>query len=315
MAPRLRSADQIAPLLAEQIGELATALLGDRNRRLSSRREWRWGRKGSLSVALGGGRIGYWFDHEVGVGGDALALIQRKQRCSFPDALAWASNWLGAPPAAGSARSETPICQADDWARLSTALRLWEEARSAHGTVVSSYLHSRGVRLPRCATDTIRYHPDLYRPGGTCPGMLALLRDLRTDDACGIHRTFLTHEGARLEKKMLGRSKAAAIKLCPDHDVTSGLGIVEGIETALSILITGWHPVWALGSAGAIRTFPVLPGVQALTIFADHDANRAGEDAAEACAQRWVSSGREVTVVTPNSCDTDFNDCLGGGSR
>jgi hypothetical protein len=145
--------------------------------------------------------------------------------------------------------------------------------------------------------------------------MVALLRDLRTDEACGIHRTFLTREGVRLEKKMLGRSKAATIKLCPDHEVTSGLGIVEGIETALSILGTGWHPVWALGSAGAIRTFPVLPGVQALTIFADHDANGAGEDAAEACAERWVSSGREVTVVTPYSCGADFKDCLRERSR
>jgi hypothetical protein len=44
----------------------------------------------------------------------------------------------------------------------------------------------------------------------------------------------------------------------------------------------------ALGSAGAIRTFPVQPGVEALTIFADHDP--AGMDAAKACGARAEKS-------------------------
>ena len=52
-------------------------------------------------------------------------------------------------------------------------------------------------------------------------------------------------------KRMLGRAAGAAIKLSADADVTMGLGIAEGIETALSILSAGWRPVWREGRPAA----------------------------------------------------------------
>jgi hypothetical protein len=147
------------------------------------------------------------------------------------------------------------------------------------------------------------------------PGLLALFRDLSSDQPCGIHRTFLSPDGARLDRKMLGRTRGAAIKLCSDSEVTMGLGITEGIETALAIMSTGWRPVWALGSAGALRGLPLLPGVEALTIFADHDETGVGEAAAAACAERWANAGVEVTIATPIKTGQDFNDCLQGCSQ
>jgi len=59
----------------------------------------------------------------------------------------------------------------------------------------------------------------------------------------------------------------------------------------LAVMMADWRPVWTLGSAGAIRTFPVLPGIESLTIFAD--ADDAGERAASECAARWRESGRQ----------------------
>jgi putative DNA primase/helicase len=59
-----------------------------------------------------------------------------------------------------------------------------------------------------------------------------------------------------------------------------------------------------------VRRFPVLSGIEALSIFADHDDSGAGEAAAEACATRWAASA-EVTIVTPHCLGHDFNDCLG----
>jgi hypothetical protein len=64
--------------------------------------------------------------------------------------------------------------------------------------------------------------------------------------------------------------------------------------------------VWAAGSAGAIRQFPVLTGIEALTIFADPGA--AGTTAAEECARRWADAGREARVLTPQQ--GDFNDLI-----
>ena len=69
------------PDLAEPV---ARALLGEPSRR--SRSELRFGRRGSLSVAL---KAGTWFDHEAGEGGGVLDLVRRERRCSTAEALAW----------------------------------------------------------------------------------------------------------------------------------------------------------------------------------------------------------------------------------
>ena len=74
-----------------------------------------------------------------------------------------------------------------------------------------------------------------------------------------------------------------------------GLGICEGVEDALAILLNGWAPVWAATSAGAIERFPVLPGIESSTVFMDEDA--AGIEAAEACAERWALAGREALIA------------------
>ena len=47
--------------------ELAVELMGKPTFRTGD--EWRWGRKGSLSVVIAGARAGMWFDHEAGEGG------------------------------------------------------------------------------------------------------------------------------------------------------------------------------------------------------------------------------------------------------
>jgi putative DNA primase/helicase len=93
---------------------------------------------------------------------------------------------------------------------------------------------------------------------------------------------------------MLGR--AGVIRLSPDEDVTTGLGITEGIEDGLRVLLAGGSPVWACGSAGGIDGFPVLLGIECLTVFADNDD--AGIRAAKRCEQRWHDAGEECRVVT-----------------
>jgi len=94
---------------------------------------------------------------------------------------------------------------------------------------------------------------------------------------------------------MLG--KVGVIRLSPDEEVTQGIGICEGIEDGLAILLSGWAPIWCATSAGAIAKFPVLSGIEALTIFADPDAN--GMKAAGECAERWRAADRECLVSAP----------------
>jgi hypothetical protein len=129
--------------------------------------------------------------------------------------------------------------------------------------------------------------------------MLCLLRDIRTDEPCGIHGTFLDSSGRKLDRKMHGRASGAAIKLDADEALTLGLHVGEGIETCIAACLAGFRPVWALGSANAIASFPVLSGIEAITVLGETDDGGANDRAAKTCAARWMESGREAFVVTP----------------
>jgi hypothetical protein len=103
---------------------------------------------------------------------------------------------------------------------------------------------------------------------------------------------------------MLGIVARTAIKL---DTVGETLVIGEGIETCMAGRELGFAPAWALGSVGAISFFPILDGVQQLTILGEH-----GEVSARAvkiCATRWHKAGRQVRVVTPE-VGSDLNDVL-----
>jgi putative DNA primase/helicase len=192
--------------------------------------------------------------------------------------------------------------------RSALALRLWNEARDSRVTVVADYLASRGLTLPDdIAGEVIRFHPALKFNGAPVGGMLALFRDVRTNEPCGIHRTFLDRAGNKLDRKMLGRARDAAIKLDADETVTLGLHIGEGIETCLTAWLTGFRPVWALGSAGAIAAFPVLAGIEAITVLGEVGDGGTNHRAAQTCAARWIEAGREALIVVPQ-VGGDLND-------
>jgi len=73
----------------------------------------------------------------------------------------------------------------------------------------------------------------------------------------------------------------------------------------------GFRPVWSLGSAGAIAGFPVLGGIEAITLLGENDP--ASDRAIGQCAERWHTAGREVTIVTPNF-GSDMADVIGGAA-
>jgi hypothetical protein len=150
------------------------------------------------------------------------------------------------------------------------------------------------------------------------PAMLGLMRDIRTNEPRAVHRTALKDDGTGKSelpglgnaKKMLGPSKNAVIKLTADDAVVDGLGIAEGIETALTLLCADWSPMWACGTAGAIERFPALPGIECLTIFAD--ADRPGMAAAEKCQEQWNAAGLECRILAAPDDDSDWNDTVRG---
>jgi putative DNA primase/helicase len=196
--------------------------------------------------------------------------------------------------------------------RRQLAVAGWNESSHPGGTPVEAYLHSRGLILPDdVAGNVIRYHSECpWRDGERtirAPAMMAAMRTISGDEIVGVHRTRLTPDGCKIDRRMLGSSAGAAIKLDADAHVTVGLVIGEGIETCLAASQLGLRPTWALGSAGAIKAFPVLPGIEALTILAEHDA--ANAKAVSACRERWLAAGCELIICKPRA-GKDINDAI-----
>jgi putative DNA primase/helicase len=195
----------------------------------------------------------------------------------------------------------------DQEKRKAFALKIWSESRSPVGSIVQHYLREyRGLELDDggVAANVIRFHGSLYFDQGTrLPGMVCLLRDIVTDEPCGIHRTFLDRKtGEKIDRRMLGIARGAAIKL---DLVGSNLTIGEGVETALSGRAAGFGPVWALGSSGAVRSFPVIKNVAELTILEENDPTSQRD--VETCARRYLTAGKPVNIVTPD-IGNDLND-------
>jgi putative DNA primase/helicase len=186
------------------------------------------------------------------------------------------------------------------------ALRTWHESVDPTGTIVERYLREhRGLELSAdIAGGVIRYHAGLYFDEQTyLPGMVCLLRDITTDEPCGIHRTFLDRKtGQKIDRRMLGIAKGAAIKLDP---VGTSLTIGEGVETVLAARMMGLGPVWALGSSGAVGNFPVLKGLSEITILEENDPTSRRD--VETCGRRHFYAHTPVRVITP-SVGKDMND-------
>jgi putative DNA primase/helicase len=112
----------------------------------------------------------------------------------------------------------------------------------------------------------------------------------------------------------LGPIAGGAVKLTPNAEVSTALGIGEGIESTLSlrrILEFDESPVWALLSAGGVENFPVLSGIETLWIAVDNDST--GIKKAKSASSRWRDAGREVFCVQPVAAGNDLNDIITRG--
>jgi putative DNA primase/helicase len=202
------------------------------------------------------------------------------------------------------------------------ALAIWNEATPAIGSPVETYLMFwRGLieSVDRdLLTNVLRFHPACPRgkEGQRQPAMIALMRNIVTDQPQAIHRTFFDHRWAKDGKPMmLGPAGGAAVKLFR-RPPAAALFVAEGIETALALIVRGMidlqtDAVWAAGNAGAIERFPLLEDVGELVIAADRDANGTGERAAVQAVQRWHAAGTRARMMLPLLEDgKDFAEAL-----
>lgn len=316
--PRLDDVGRAA--LADAAAEIIADFRGPHNRAHSTRDDMRWGTRGSLSLKVS---AGLWHDFETGVGGDIITFIQRERGCSFLAALDHAIDFVAGLPQSGPKPQPRSAPQRNDddgdqATRIARALAIWRESRAVAGTLAESYLASRGLTLPASASEVLRFNARCPWESGTRPALIGLITDIATDEPCGIQRVALNALGKKVGCKAMGRKTDGAVKLGPVAG--NELLIAEGLETTLSAAPLGFTlPAWSLIDSGNLAKFPVLPGIERLTVAVDHDPERvvnghrkrAGQDAAAECRARWEAPPqRTVRTLMPKTEGHDLNDLL-----
>jgi hypothetical protein len=305
-------------------------------RRQGGGRELRFRRKGSLAVVIDGAKAGQWYDHEAGLGGDLINLIERAHGITFRGAVVYAEQFIGSADTLATTRSPAACERSteDDSKRNQRYARnLWREAGPIDGTLAARYLEWRHILEPalEAGDGVLRFHPNC--PFGKRlrhPCLLALRRDIHTNEPRAIQRIALTERlmsaiqrttfaqfteaGGKIDRRTLGPKTGTTIKLSSDEIVTQGLTVGEGLETVLAGMVKCFGPAWALGDAGNVEHFPVLGGIETLTILVDNDADGCGQRAALECSARWTGAGREVLRAVLNQTGHDFNDLLVRGA-
>jgi hypothetical protein len=207
-------------------------------------------------------------------------------------------------------RAATSQPDRDDGKCSKAALAIWLSAISADGSLVETYLASRGLHLP--PPPTLRFHAGLKHPsGGIWPAMVALVTRGSNDTLLAIHRTFLSCDGGGKapvdpQKMLLGPCRGGAVRLGPPGDV---LMVGEGIETCIAAMLATRNPAWAALSTSGLRTLDLPREIRHVIVLADGDDP--GEAAARCAALRWQHGGRRVRIARPPH-GLDFNDLLLG---
>lgn len=253
---------------------------GEPNRRLSSRHDLRFGRKGSVSVRLTGERAGAWFDHEARQGGTLLTSADT----GYERPLS----------------RERPRHHSESLPQLKRALR---NLCPASGSPAALYLRRRGI------TD---WPPHCIRHCRAPFGMAALAQD-GAGNVRALQIVYLTDDGQK--RRDLGVVKRTYTAMERWHEIAAvrmpGRGVpilCEGPETGLSIWIATRRPVHVCLGAGGLRELRLRS--RRIVVARDGDAPDSPADRfLRNSIDRRRELGQDVKVATPPPGE-DFNDVL-----
>jgi hypothetical protein len=213
--------------------------------------------------------------------------------------------------------------------KVARALDAWRRAVSAAGSLVETYLRSRGINCPLPASIRLLRRQRNWNDGRTYPAMISLVQRVPgeedragLEDAAslldaGAHFTFLQDGGldgpvvkaaTDASKLALGQLRHGGIWLTRFENIGEQLAVAEGIETALSVMQLTKLPTVAALSAAGMRSLRWPAQVRRLWIAADND--EAGLEAAKRLLERALRDGLKAQIKIPARGKNDFNDLL-----
>lgn len=259
-----------------------------------------------------GGNDRFRFDDKDGTGsyfctscgpGQGMKLLQNFKGWDFKTAAAEVDRLLPQVPAEDAKQSRRDP---------RPALRRVRDQLQPVGDAVKSYLGRRGFsRVPPGLYQVRRPYYENGKSLGDYDCMVGPVRD-----AAGLvvtyHLTYI-QDGDKAPvaspRKIMTPAAdmtGAGIRLA----ATPGqvVGIAEGIETAIAVMLIFKVPCWSVISESGMRKFQPPAGIKGVRIFADNDRNFVGQRAAYDLAARLSSEGYEVSVNMPEKPGTDYAD-------
>ena len=318
------SGSDISAELNRRMESLARHLLGEPNRALSSKQQWRYGNKGSLAIEIAGQKAGTWFDHEEGIGGNVLDLVARQRGLCNGAVFDWARQWLRQSISYKGERHDQTISsdqqnpcahenlEPPQGAKTPEQLaakvaEIVSACTEVEGTPAQYYLQRRGIvaQVPDC----LRFRPNAFNGYGA---LVAFASD-DSGNVLALQQIYLTNDGRKAPVDVVKRTNKAvedwSEKAAVRFPGTAPIVLAEGVETALSIWQATGCETWACLGISNIRSAP-LPKKTEVIVARDGDieGSKADNQIKRAVAH-LQSRGLTVSVATPPE-GKDFNDLL-----
>ena len=292
---------------------MALELLGEPSRRTTSG-EWRYGRKGSLAVHVAGHRAGTWRDHEAGVGGGVLDLLEHVEGIDRAEALVWLRRrdlLDGAQPPGDAARRFAGAEVAgrrgapDNRSAGNLARRSAPESAEHRGLgpIWVQTLWRRAVPIPAAAEHPARrwlaarhlWRPEMHLPpavrwipaeGGPAAGaVVAAFAAPGAGRVSAVHLVHVDGDGLPapdrtgpdgLHKRSYG-AMSGAVCVLGLVDAAGGVQVCEGLADGLALAARDPWPAVVMGGTASYRNRDLarwLAGLGPVQVWSDGD--RAG---------------------------------------
>jgi putative DNA primase/helicase len=264
---------------------------------------------------LCGGRDRYRFDDLEGTGsyycsqcgpGAGIILVRKLNKWDHATACKRVDEIIGTY-APAPVKSSAPKRDSDS--RGQAIDRLLAEATAPD--IVEAYLTKRGISSRSGALLGHRACP-YFGEGNKLVGRFpAVVAPILGPDGTLQSATRIYDADVEPRKKILPpvtTINGAAVRL---HDPSGGvLGVAEGVETALACHELFETPTWAALTENGLKTFVPPSGLTKLHIYADHDPNFVGQEAAYSLARRLTRDGISVELHVPPDVGADWLDVL-----
>ncbi len=316
------SAKEIESMLKHEMASLCGVLLGEPNRKLSSKNNWRYGAKGSLSVNLS---KGLWKNFETDEKGNCFELIKTQMGFSdFKEVIGYAKDFLNCAPEQKVIRASTFKAHQIDDEEKSRAMRSYArylvgKSCDIQGTLAEKYLVNKR-QLTQYSNADLRflkeittYHNDEKTK---VPALIAIARDangqvnnievIRLNPKTGDKDT-----QSNVVRQSYGDKNGCYVELNKNHKGGKTY-VTEGVETGLSILEVNptARVIAVLGKSNFANLR--LSGLNKELVFClDNDGvNTFKDEVITSALERAENAKFKTSIIMPATTNADLNDLV-----